>query len=335
MKNFWVIGDVHIKEKYLEEIKLTLDKIIEIISSNIKPKEFIVILGDVFDKHKSMNIIEIFEFDKFIKRLLSFNEKIFILVGNHDRIKNSCYMTKEHSYIPYVDMYDNLKIVYETYQWNEFLFVPYVPNGMFSKSVAGIDMEKIDCIFSHQEFRDLKMGNIISCKGDEIPDTYPHIINGHIHEYQKNKNVICVGSVYQVNFSESLDKAISRFSLEGRELKEERYECIVVKKIELVLNKDQFLNFDFNDLLNDNKHHYKIIIDAKKNEIEHILNIHRGNPRLKFSYNIEKNNILHNKDENNNNKRKDYIFYFKQILNDEKNKKYKKILFSDIGIMLK
>jgi hypothetical protein len=102
-----------------------------------------------------------------------------------------------------------------------FVFVPYVPPGMFRQALEFIDptldfLQTADAIFAHQEFRGCKMGPVISEVGDMWPmegiSQSPLVICGHIHDRQELPGILYVGTPIQNGFSDSyMDKGICLF----------------------------------------------------------------------------------------------------------------------------
>lgn len=338
MSKFFVIGDIHIRVKYIAEIEKTLNKILDIASERENDYDFIVILGDIYDRHERLSISELMTFDNFIKKLMKITEKnIFILIGNHDRPKNTCFMTDEHALNPY-KTYSSIKIVDHTIDSGEYLFVPYVPVGRFADAIADyVDkLSDYKCIFTHQEFKDVSLGKIKSKKGDQIAP-WLKVINGHIHNYERLGNIICVGSVHQIAFNEDKLKTVSIFhfdhackdhtcedhveenlveeDLVEENLVEERIECNPVKNVEIHLNSEELISFNIYELLQGNENRFKLIVDSERKEVAHMLEECKNNPRIKIQFSSKN---IGNKDMlKKDGKRKTYIDYLAELLQNK------------------
>ena len=104
--------------------------------------------------------------------MLSSYSTTYILVGNHDYISNTQFLTTNH-WMNAMKEWKNVVIVDKVIQQNindlSFVFVPYVFPGRFQEALNTIHIDginKISCIFAHQEFKGCKLGAILSDIGD-------------------------------------------------------------------------------------------------------------------------------------------------------------------------
>ena len=79
------IGDVHIKVSNVLETDEMINKL-EALAKDIKPN-FIVLLGDVLDRHATINVHCLMRAQNLIFKL-SLIAPTFVLIGNHDRPNN-------------------------------------------------------------------------------------------------------------------------------------------------------------------------------------------------------------------------------------------------------
>lgn len=252
--NFIVVGDIHIKASEISDISDILSRI-EDVTLEKNPK-FVVLLGDIFNNHEKLTIPEYLLFHHFLMNLLKIEKlRIYILIGNHDRPKNTCYLTDEHFLNGYKCI-ERVTIVDKVTRGEGCLFVPYVQKGRFHEAVKGFDRIEF-AVFTHQEFSGLRMQSLTT-KGDDAPEYYPKIINGHIHDYQLKGNIINVGAVRQVAFNEDPDKAILYFP--GKDLSIfERIPVTISKKITLTATSDELSSLKLHDVVSkENK--YKIVV---------------------------------------------------------------------------
>ena len=242
MKNILLIGDPHFKisnkletDQLFEETKKYLDKINLI--------DFIVVLGDILDTHEKVHVQPLCRSILFIKMLSSY-KKTFILIGNHDRINNNVYMTEEHPFTSLKKSNENIVIVDKTLTYQDFMFVPYVPNGRFKESLKEEWENKI-AIFAHQEFKGCKMGAIISEDGDVWEEDNPPVFSGHIHDYQvTQKNICYTGTPFQHSFGDNGDKGIFLLRISDKDQWNlEKIKLDIVKKKIVKMNISEFEDF--------------------------------------------------------------------------------------------
>lgn len=218
-EDFLVVGDPHLKENLLFESRELVRKIVEHAREN--PPRFIVILGDVLDRH---NIYEAFAFDlmnTFLRDLYQI-AKTFVLVGNHDRVNNSDFLSGVSPFSP-MHEWDQTRIriadkpISETIDGEEYIFAPYVPEGRFIESL-NLHLphwQKARAIFAHNTVKGARVakretGDVIANNIDEWRLDYPQLIAGHLHEGHEFNNILYVGTPKQQNDSESEDKGIFR-----------------------------------------------------------------------------------------------------------------------------
>jgi DNA repair exonuclease SbcCD nuclease subunit len=227
-RGIFVIGDIHFRSKHFIEGKEFSEKCLEKIAET-RPS-CIVLLGDVLDTHEVARNEPFNQACSFIK-LCSEYAPTYVLVGNHDYINNSQYLTDNHFFNP-LKHYQNVTIVDTPLRVNVnsdddesvavwCLMCPYVPNGMFIKSIVETYgsgwFNDVDLVFAHQEIKGVKMrrdakSNVLletSVKGDSYGGMYPPLISGHIHHPQTlGTNVFYPGSAMQINFDEDPEKRV-------------------------------------------------------------------------------------------------------------------------------
>jgi DNA repair exonuclease SbcCD nuclease subunit len=217
MARLLLIGDLHFKASNLVEGEELVRKLIE-KRDELCGIDAIVLLGDLLDNHATVHSQA---FNLVHDLLLAFQaENIFVLVGNHDYINNSQFLTTQHPFNVFKKWGNNIHIVDDLTEWKHkgqnFVFLPYVPVGRFMEALQKKqqfeDNGSIDYIFAHQEFE----GSVFTDKGDEWPYE-THVISGHIHGRRNLKtpnsegtgNVFYLGSPIQHSFAETPDKAIA------------------------------------------------------------------------------------------------------------------------------
>ena len=242
MKNILLIGDPHFKTSNHIETEQLEKEILNLLKTNTKI-DFVVLLGDILDTHEKINMRPFCRASNFIINISKY-KPVYVLIGNHDRLNNNVFMTKEHPFLG-LENYKNIKIIDETYQEDNFVFVPYVPNGRFKEALNFINFDYNDseiCIFAHQEFKGCQMKNIVSETGDEWNEDNCPVFSGHIHHYHKpQKNIIYTGTPYQINFGDSANKYVFILEYENKN-------SWNLNKIELDILKKRIIYMKFSDL---------------------------------------------------------------------------------------
>ena len=208
MTTVLVIGDVHIKTTNIPDIDIFIKKICEIII--IEKPDFTVLLGDILDTFEKINTFELNKAIELIDKIRN-SSKLYVLIGNHDMVNCLQYLTENH-WANSLKSWNNVVIVDKTIEEDDFVYVPYVPNGRFLDALNEItyDWKNAKCIFAHQEFCGAKMGSIISEDGDKWMSNYPNVVSGHLHMNQRpQKNIYYPGSSMQVAYGETDDNVVS------------------------------------------------------------------------------------------------------------------------------
>jgi DNA repair exonuclease SbcCD nuclease subunit len=216
------IGDQHFKITNINEVELFISKITKLAQD--KTPDIIVLAGDLLDCHERLHTTPLNKAYEFINSMRKIS-KTYVLVGNHDIINNSQYLTENH-WLNSMKEWDNTiivdKVLTERINDQIFVFIPYVPPGRFEEALNTLDddhktdWKKANCIFAHQEFFGCKMGAITSVEGDKWPLEYPEVVSGHIHSKQRpQKNIYYPGSAMQHAFGESTKNIIAHFTFTG------------------------------------------------------------------------------------------------------------------------
>lgn len=236
---FACIGDIHIKTDNISDIELFHSKLLNYLNEH-KPT-YIIVLGDVLDRHEHIHTLPLNKAYEIIDSLrkIAFT---YVLVGNHDMINNSQFLTTNH-WMNGMKEWENVKIV-DTVIYNEkenFLLVPYVPVGRFEEALilSGYDYTNANIIFAHQEFKGCKMGAITSELGDVWKKEYPQIISGHIHSHQIINNVYYTGSSLQNAFGETENVYLIYYTCDNEK---------TFQKIDLGLPKKRIIYTNIDDV---------------------------------------------------------------------------------------
>ena len=255
------IGDPHFKKDNANETSLMITKLRTLIL-NEKPS-MIVVLGDIghdFDDVGTNRTLRMHDFLNMLHETMSLDCKLYLLIGNHDRVHNKVFMTNEHVFNAH-KKWERTHVIDSTYveiiNDKKYVFVPYVETGKFNQALATnnlcslkdddsweYNMENVTLVFAHQEFFGAKMNAITSNKGDLWPNNLPLCISGHIHDYEQlQNNLIYVGTPIQHGYSDTKDKTVSIFTLLNDEWEHRRINLGIPKKLHFTLNSEQILSF--------------------------------------------------------------------------------------------
>lgn len=241
------IGDPHFTKDNLPDINVFITKIINIVKN--EHPDFVVILGDLLDTHGVVLSILMNKAYMFIYELSKLSE-VYVLVGNHDYINNTQFLSTHH-WMNAMKHWKRVHIVDTgvtcTTQYGKFIFCPYVFPGRFIEALSIIDPDwkSSRTIFCHQEFKGCKMGAITSIEGDEWDINNPFVISGHIHDKQRiQDNVFYTGSAIQHSFGESHDKTISMCYF-GSNIRIENLNLGMPTKKILYIDVDNIDNFNY------------------------------------------------------------------------------------------
>lgn len=198
-----VVGDLHIKASTWEQINCVETQILQLIEK-FPDLAGIVFLGDVLDHHNKIDLSCLNRAQKFfsnIRRMLPVSALLIILVGNHDRPNNLCFLTDEHPWGALLDWGGTTIVVDRpinlVVRGVNILGVPYVFPGRFFEAIGDFNLSSADLVFAHQEFRGAPLGIIPSVKGDVWPEEAPLCVSGHIHDrYVVQQNLVYPGTPY-------------------------------------------------------------------------------------------------------------------------------------------
>lgn len=283
-----VIGDPHFKQNefYLQRVE-EMGKQFVALCKERKP-DFIVVLGDTLHEHRKIDMVAQCKAVRFLRELKKISP-LFLLIGNHDRMNNSDFLS-EYSPFEALKDWDNtyvidkpltLQLVSRCRVDNKpeinilsYYFVPYVSPQKYMEalSIHNIDPEKYHMGFCHQEFKGVKMGSMISEEGDEWNYDKPKVC-GHVHDQQMilNKNgkpyINYIGTPIGHSHGEHGRKTVSLFSFHisqqnqnketyNQNKERETYWCtsgeynVYEEKIELDVEKLKTVYIHANDFIN-------------------------------------------------------------------------------------
>lgn len=279
--NILCIGDVHIQTSNTVDIRFFIKNLIEYIETHSENIDMIILMGDILHTHERLHTIP-FNIANELFEKLSKLKPLYVLVGNHDYINNSQFLSDNH-WMNCFKNKENIHIIDKTTLCSHnninIIMSPYVPDGRFVEAlntILNFDWKRSDCIFGHQLLDGVKMGAILTENVEKWEETYPFLISGHIHDKQRvQNNLYYTGSSMQHAFGESCDKTISLVRID---------KSINIQEIELNLPKKQILYYDIEELdinptLNENE-------KLKYNNVLKLINMIENSKQNNIHYKI-------------------------------------------------
>jgi len=240
MSRLLAIGDIHIRMDNIEDIHLFIQKLEQVILQE-KP-HIIILLGDILHTHERIHTICL-QYAQKVFEMCSSHVPTYVLVGNHDYISNSQFLTSQHWMTPF-SRWHNLTIVDRvtpiTHESHTFIACPYVPDGRLVEALNTVDSWKTaNMIFGHQTLDGVKMGAIVAEHVEAWLPEYPFLCSGHIHDKQViQPNLYYTGTPMQHAFGEKRNKSIALFTVTDKVEYKEIELRVSLKRIEYMTIAD-------------------------------------------------------------------------------------------------
>ena len=210
---FLAVGDIHIKLDNLLEIQHLTDELLTLIHAH--SPDYLILLGDILHTHERIHTNCLNQAADLFRKCSSLLPT-YVLVGNHDYISNSQFLTSEHWMNPFKE-WPRLFIVDRVIRVGDAVLCPYVPDGRLVEALNTLEgWNTASLIFAHQTLDGVKMGPSF-VQGVEVwKSDYPMLCSGHIHDRQRPQpNLYYTGTPIPHAFGESNDKSIAVFD-EGK-----------------------------------------------------------------------------------------------------------------------
>lgn len=303
---FLCIGDMHYKISNSEDTE-QMEKEVFRVLDDLKP-DACVIMGDSLDTHEKIHSKVLSRVVTFIT-LLAKKIKVYLLIGNHDRINTEDFMSNIHPFVGLNESRLPIRVVNSTLYEDDCAFVPYVSEGRFLEALDLPGKDKwrdVKCIFAHQEFYGCVMGPVKSVKGDKWDVKWPIVVSGHIHDYQiPQPNVIYCGTPIQHGFGDTTSKALMMVTTDEKKVTTyERVFINIKKKITVYTCVDDIMREDLK--IDDNVSTRIVITD-----VSHKL---RGLIKCKYLKELSKN--------------RNVKIVYKEVVSEENDQNPKKITTS-------
>jgi len=145
------IGDPHFKVKNVRETRAMGQALVKLLEK--RRPDFIVVLGDVLDRHETIHESPLSRAIFLLKKLQEY-APVYLVVGNHDRPNNSVFLTDQHPFNA-LKCWSNTTIVDVVYQeiikGCLFTFIPYVYPGRFEEAINTLYGVVKKCAFYNRE----------------------------------------------------------------------------------------------------------------------------------------------------------------------------------------
>jgi len=340
------IGDQHFQTNNTDEIEKFLFELQKWLENN--EVDFIVSMGDLLHQHEKVNVLALKRATDYINMLCRYSDT-YIIVGNHDMINSSQFLTTNHWLYPLKTLFNNggenngnnknkkLHIIDNvceyTIQGHRFVFCPYVPDGRFIEALNRVDNWKTSkCIFGHQTINGAKFGPLIVENTETWESDYPLCVSGHIHGQQlitkiteSNLNhtgeFIYVGSIFNSS-GDTTKKRLLQLTIEKSSIDLKDIHLQLLQKELLKLKGDEMEEFDLSEYKNKK---LRIIIDFQT--IEHWKTFRKTDKYKELISNGIKvdPNILLNVNTNIKSDKKNFLDILTDLVNHSENDKLKSI----------
>lgn len=263
------VGDIHIHTNNITQVDEFYKKLLKLINSI--DIDIVILMGDVLHTHERLHTVA-FNYATKLFKSISNIKPLYILVGNHDLINNSQFLSQNH-WMNCFKSYNNITIVDDvivnTINNIKITLCPYVSDGKFLQALntKKEQWEDSRCIFAHQLFDGAKMGSIVAEGVEKWDEKSPFVVSGHIHDKQKvQSNIYYTGSSMQHAFGESIDKTILKITIDENDISMEEIDLELSKKKILYMDIDEIESFDYGSL--DKNTQYKLTIHGSYEEFE-------------------------------------------------------------------
>lgn len=179
-----------------------------LIESNPDNSYILMVLGDVYDDRKSIDInvnelaIDIFED---LSKIIN----VIIINGNHDLSKKTNKgnsSLRSLSNIPNVNVIKEpmvIKVKQDKRIVSSIIAIPYLGNFAEENAILRLCSDKCKYALMHTDISKMKYDNGMQIMGAVDAELFKGtILSGHIHKRQSDKNVIYIGSPYQLKRSD-------------------------------------------------------------------------------------------------------------------------------------
>jgi len=181
------IGDQHFTTTNVEQIDVFLNELQKYLEDH--DVDIIISCGDLLHMHERIHTLSLKKATDYLYLLTKYCP-VYIIVGNHDHINGSQYLTDNHWLYGFKTLGTTTKHkltivdkpILEKFGDIKLVFSPYVPDGRLVEALNTIhNWQNCNAIFCHQTIDGAKFGAITVENVEKWEVDYPLSISGHIH----------------------------------------------------------------------------------------------------------------------------------------------------------
>lgn len=206
--------DWHLQQKNIEDIKNLIIEKCQL--ANKLEVQSLVCLGDIFESRVSQREDVLNSFKEILDIIHSFNLKLIIIPGNHDKTN---YNSVESFLLPYenhpaINLVNEYSVIHIS--GIDFHLIPFFSDSIWLKYFDTLNISSNqDVIFTHiavigsvnNDGTHVSSSSSISPK---LFESFDKVFSGHYHDQQKiGKNFYHLPSIRQNNFGENSDKGFT------------------------------------------------------------------------------------------------------------------------------
>jgi DNA repair exonuclease SbcCD nuclease subunit len=191
---------IEIMEDYFDNFFFPL------VEKNYRPGDVLFHLGDVYDSRQSLSLRVLNFSVKVFERLSSiFKDGIYVIAGNHDiwgRDSNEINSLASIKWIPNVHVLEEPDTILMA--GKKILMMPWRKNSEEASEFLN-SSEPHDILCCHADIQGVKFNKYVEVKEGPSIATFAKfgtVYSGHIHYAQNVKNVVMLGSPYQLTRSD-------------------------------------------------------------------------------------------------------------------------------------
>jgi hypothetical protein len=160
------LGDAHFQVNNTVQVDAYLTKLRALLEERGSEIDIIVSMGDVLHTHARLHVVPLNKAVIYFQLLSSF-KPTYVVVGNHDCVGNSVFLTPDH-WANFLKSWANITVVdnviIEMIKGQKVVMCPYVPDG---RVIEALDTKKgewedADVILSHVTIKGANMGNAVA-----------------------------------------------------------------------------------------------------------------------------------------------------------------------------
>ena len=224
-------------------------------------------MGDVTDRRKyiSYKIANDFR-ERFINRFKEMGIDLHIIIGNHDTYyKNTSEINSMEELVGSdgFEIYTDPKVV--TFDGTPILFLPWINNDNYEKSMEALETANSDIIMGHLEINGFEMHKGQLADGmfeKKLFNRFETVFTGHFHHKSDDGQIYYLGTPYEIFWNDYDDpKGFHIFDTATRELERIVNPYTIFEKIYYDDTTNDYSNHDISQYKNK---YVKLIVVNKK-----------------------------------------------------------------------